>query len=286
MTASRWIWIEPPGARVLAYRYVDRAAGASAKGAAVSAAPTPEELAAAVERPDRTFRQPDTFGARALDAAEVRALGLPERPPWVAIFEGDAPAPPPWRADPALAPRFHPDYPDDLEVIVHDGEPRRTQRPPELCWVRVTGVHAAARLPRAAPDAQAPPSAADVRWDTRPVYRGELLNQPHALTSVRQGDAVLFLVVPGLPNPLQVTDGYLAERARWALTPCDGCGADQGFDPPSVMARTRFPQMGDGAAPVMFTARCACGGAMALAALDGPDEAAEPPSKKPWWKVW
>lgn len=135
---------------MLAYRYVDPTAGPSAKGAAVSAAPTPQEVAAAVGRPDRTFRQPDAFGARALDAVEVRALGL--------------------------------------------------------------------------------------------------------------------------PNPLQVTAAYLAERARWALAPCDVCGADQGFDPPSVMARTRFPQLRDGDAPVMFTAHCACGGTMALAALDAPAE--------------
>ncbi|MFO0604764.1 MAG: hypothetical protein U0324_16395 [Polyangiales bacterium] len=285
MTASRWIWIELRGERILAYRYVDPTAGPSAKGAVVSASPTPEELDVAVQRPNRTLRQPDAFGARALDAAEARALGLPDRPPWVGIFEGESPAgtnAPPWRSDAALAGRFHPDYPDDLEVIVHDGEPRRTQRAPELCWVTVTGVHASARMPAVSADATPPFTAADAKWSERTVYRGKLLNQPHALTSARQGDAVLFLVVPGLPNPLQVTEAYLAERARWAVVPCDGCGADQGFDPPSVMARTRFPQLDEGTAPVMFTARCGCGGVMSLAALE--DEAPKPP--KPWWKVW
>lgn len=44
----------------------------------------------------------------------------------------------PWRTDPALSGRFHPDYPDDLQVIVHDGGPRFTEKPPELIWVTVT----------------------------------------------------------------------------------------------------------------------------------------------------
>ncbi len=32
----------------------------------------------------------------------------------------------PWRTDPALVDKLHPWYPDDLQVLVHDGEPRRT----------------------------------------------------------------------------------------------------------------------------------------------------------------
>ncbi len=43
----------------------------------------------------------------------------------------------PWRSDPALVGKFHPSYPDHLQVLVHDGEPRRTAHQPELCWVRV-----------------------------------------------------------------------------------------------------------------------------------------------------
>ncbi len=40
----------------------------------------------------------------------------------------------PWRSDPLLEGRFHPEYPDDLQVIVHDGGPRLTKNAPELMW--------------------------------------------------------------------------------------------------------------------------------------------------------
>jgi hypothetical protein len=46
----------------------------------------------------------------------------------------------PWRALPALAGKFHPEHPDDLPVIVHDGGPRITRARPEAVWVRVTGM--------------------------------------------------------------------------------------------------------------------------------------------------
>jgi hypothetical protein len=174
----------------------------------------------------------------------------------------------PWRTDPALAGAFHPEHPDDCQVVVHDGEPRRTQRRPEACWVTTTALHAKVTLPqsphRGAAGRQLEPQA--VAWREHVVYRGVLLNQPHHLAQ-RAGDGVLFLVVPGLPHPLQVSDAYLAERARWAFAPCDRCGADQALDPPSVMAATRFPGTPAGSAPVAFTAFCPCGGTMMLQAL-------------------
>jgi hypothetical protein len=45
-----------------------------------------------------------------------------------------------WRKHPALQKRFHPEHADDLQVIVHDGGPRISDRKPELVWVtlRVT----------------------------------------------------------------------------------------------------------------------------------------------------
>jgi hypothetical protein len=33
-----------------------------------------------------------------------------------------------WRDDPLLKGRFHPDFPDDLQVVVHDGGPRLTAK--------------------------------------------------------------------------------------------------------------------------------------------------------------
>jgi len=146
-----------------------------------------------------------------------------------------------WRTDPALAGKFHPQYPDDVQVLVHDGDPRRTQRRPELCWVRLAAV------------------------DRPGVYVGVLLNQPHQLQTVKQGDRLRFVANAGMKNPLHVTDAYLRERADWTITPCDKCGASECFDPPTVMAKVRFPQMTDEMQIRAFTSFCSlCGGVQQL----------------------
>ncbi len=175
----------------------------------------------------------------------------------------------PWRNDPLLQGKLLPDHPDDLQVVAHDGEPRRTQRNPEVCWVHITRVAGSLRSPIAPPGATPPLSAASVQWVERTVYEGQLLNAPHQLTSVRQGATVRFVHAPGLPHPLLVTAEYERERASWAFTPCDRCGADQALDAPSVMARTRFPQAPAGAVPVAFSAFCPCGGTMLLTQIEG-----------------
>src|SRR5262245_59420678 len=120
----------------------------------------------------------------------------------------------PWRDDPRLAGRFHPDYPDDLQVLVHDGGPRFPPPPPELTWVRITGVD------------DAPPTPAGV------AYRGTLLNAPHNLTSIRAGDSLLFLCPPTAPHPLLTSARYLKQRPDWRIVPCDRCGLDELFDAP------------------------------------------------------
>ncbi|WP_257454192.1 hypothetical protein [Archangium lipolyticum] len=207
----------------------------------------------------------------------------------------------PWRNDPGLVGHFHPEYPDDLQVIVHDGEPRRTQRAPESCWVRVTGMEPAILRPVIYEPEENPLSREvfDARYRApSPVFVGALINQPHHLKNVKQGDEIRFLVVPGLPLPLHVTREYLRERPQWDILPCNQCGGSECFDPPSVLYRTRFPGTPPDAVPEMFTAFCsACGGTMALSNREagaGRDEEAsladEPsapaPAKKPWWKVW
>ncbi len=40
-----------------------------------------------------------------------------------------------WREHPKLKGRFHPDHPDDLQVIAHDGGARITGNAPEAVWV-------------------------------------------------------------------------------------------------------------------------------------------------------
>ena len=171
----------------------------------------------------------------------------------------------PWRDDPALS--FHPDFPDDLQIITHEGEPRRTGRQLELCWARVVALEGVLRFPTVSgiPKGAASLTSSEVDWRERPIYRALLLNQPHQL-DLRQGDTLSFLTVPGLPHPLFASAAYLQERPRWAFCPCDRCGSDQGLDPPSVMARTRFPDAG-AMEMVAFTAFCGCGGTQMLFAL-------------------
>ena len=70
---------------------------------------------------------------------------------------------------------------------------------------------------------------------------GKLLNQPHKLTTVSEGDEVRFVAAEGLEKGLLVTAQYLEECAVWAIQPCNKCGLVDTLDPPSVMARTRFP---------------------------------------------
>ena len=142
----------------------------------------------------------------------------------------------PWRTDEALAGKFHPDYPDDIQVIVHDGGPRLTEKQPELMWVRVTGKHGNA-------------------------YRGKLLNQPHQLASLKQDDSVLFLVANAKNEPFMVTDKYLQERAEWHIGPCNKCGMPELFDAPSDLQAAVFPDVPPDSTIETFTSFCPlCGG--------------------------
>jgi hypothetical protein len=175
----------------------------------------------------------------------------------------------PWRNDPDLAGKLHPQSPDDVQVLVHDGEPRRTQRNPEGCWVKITGTAGVLRSPIMPKGPPGPAIASQLTWLERTIYQGQLLNQPHQLSTVSQGATVRFVHAPGIPNPLMITPAYEQERPRWAFTPCDRCGADQALDAPSVMAKTRFPDAPPGAVPVAFSAFCPCGGTMMLAQVEG-----------------
>ena len=194
----------------------------------------------------------------------------------------------PWRADPDLRTRFPTEHPDDLQVLVHDGEPRRTQRVPEGCWVRVDSIVGSLRSPCSRDGATAPPTSGSVDWSERVVYSGTLLNQPKQLARA-VGDRVSFVHAPGMPLPVVVTDEYRRERPSWAVLPCNKCGADQALDPPTTMARTRFPKAPAGSVPISFTAFCPCGGIMVLSILEdvpGDPGADETPEPKPWWRFW
>ncbi len=193
-----------------------------------------------------------------LDDAEVAARKLPAQPGWLASYGPQPLADAPWRHDPNLTGKFHKDFPDDIQALVHDGDPRRMRRGPELCWVRIQRVDRAATRPVTAAVEK-----------SHFVYVGELLNQPHTLTSVQRGDRLKLLSVPGMPQPLHVTDEYLADRLLWQITPCDRCGASETFDPPTLMAKVRFPDAPPDSVIQAFTSFCShCGGMQQLRRLD------------------
>ena len=243
-----WVMIDRlPDEPIVAFVYLDAHAGPSAKGGLASE----RDLA---RMPSRTIRLSSETAVRELSPDEIAAYRLPAAPDWLRSY-GPQPAPQsPWHRDPLLAGKFHDRYPDDIQAFIHDGDPRRTRRGPELCWVRMQRIE---RAPTRQLAASLEPS--------RHVYIAELLNQPHTLTSVQRGDRIKVISVHGLPHPLHVTEDYLHEREQWTITPCDKCGASECFDPPSVMAAVRFPEAPPDSIIEAFTSFCShCGGIQQL----------------------
>jgi hypothetical protein len=141
-----------------------------------------------------------------------------------------------WRSHRKLQGRFHPDYPDDIQVLVHDGGPRLTNHRPEVVWVTI------------------------VRCDEN-VFRGTVLNGPKQLSSISRGSEIQFLIPDGGEYPLMVTDKYLRERASWIIQPCNKCGLSELFDAPSELMRVIFPNVPPNSVLKMFTVFCGvCGG--------------------------
>jgi len=169
-----------------------------------------------------------------------------------------------WRDHQKLEGRFHPDYPDDIQVLVHDGGPRLTDHRPELVWVRVTA------------------SAGS-------VFTGTVLNQPQQLTSIQEGSVITFLMPDGGQHPLMVTERYLRERPDWVVHPCQQCGLTELFDAPSDLVRVVFPNMPQGATAKIFTAFCgACGGVQVVQHKDAQidDHPQLGRRRKKWWQFW
>ncbi len=216
------------------YTYLDPSAGLSARGDSL------EKLSQG-SFPAQTVRLP--FGQTpwtVFPPEKIRSNALPEIPTWVEHY---GPQPPSgtlwgqWRVEPLLQGRFHPSYPDDLQVVVHEGGPRTSSTRPELIWVRVL----------AGQNGQ---------------YQGTLLNQPHGLSSLSQGSIITFIMPSKGPQPLRATELYLKERSDWVITPCDKCGLTELFDPPSVLIPATF-QIPEGSTLEMFTTFCGmCGGTM------------------------
>lgn len=172
-----------------------------------------------------------------------------------------------WRVHPKLSGQFHPDRPDDLQVIVHDGGPRFAHGPPEAVWITVNGMDG-------------------------DVFLGRVLNQPRGLRTIRQGSEIKFVMPDGSKQPVMVTDRYLLERSEWTIHPCNKCGMSELFDAPSDLMRKVFPNLPPHSQMSMFTAICPiCGGVQGVesnsisAAVEEPAPAANA-GKRPWWKFW
>jgi hypothetical protein len=168
-----------------------------------------------------------------------------------------------WRIHPHLKGRFLPQQPDDIQVIIHDGGPRITDKPPEIVWVTVTDCDSV-------------------------VFSGRLLNQPMQLQTVQQGQEIRFLMPAGSQHPVLVTDKYLRERPFWTIHPCAKCGFAELFDAPFDLIRVVFPNTPEDVEMISFTSLCPlCGGAQVVESKKGSDQTA--PTRRPqkaWWQFW
>ena len=172
-----------------------------------------------------------------------------------------------WRQHPLLRDRFLPEHPDDLQVIVHDGGPRRTQARPDAVWVTVTSIYG-------------------------DVFRGRVLNEPQQLARVKYGDEISFVMPAGALHPILVTEKYLSERDAWTVHPCDKCGLSELFDAPSELVAATFKGLPPDAQPEMFTAFCPlCGGgqvielrAATIATRAPATTAATVRTRRRWWR--
>ena len=130
-----------------------------------------------------------------------------------------------------------------MEIIVHDGGPRKTERRPELAWVRVIGC-------------------------TDGLFSGVVLDKPAQLRTVRKGSKISFLLPKSGQYALQISSKYLEERPSWRLLiPCNQCGLSELLDPPSELIAKLFPAMTseDLARGLTFTTRRGwCGGGLVV----------------------
>jgi len=168
-----------------------------------------------------------------------------------------------WRKHPALQGRLRPDHPDDLQVIVHDGGPRITDRKPELMWVTISayeGDH----------------------------FAGKVLNQPEQLETIRQGEEIYFLVPKSGQYPDRISREYLKERPHWIIHPCQQCGFSELFDAPSDLIKAVFPDLPDDAVMEAFTVFCGmCGGVQLIQHKDAVlDQSSMRASPRKWWQFW
>jgi len=153
------------------------------------------------------------------------------------IFTNDLSSPEHWRNDPLIKMRFPlADYPDDIQVLVHEGGPRKTKVKPELMYVRVTGRHS-------------------------DYFKGTILNVPTLLKTLKQGSVIIFKMNTGTKYPIRIFESFIRERKDWEITPCEKCGFTELFDPPSEIIMIKFPDMKPGESVEAMALFCdLCGG--------------------------
>jgi predicted RNA-binding Zn-ribbon protein involved in translation (DUF1610 family) len=141
-----------------------------------------------------------------------------------------------WQNHPRIKSYIHPEYPNDLQVLIHDGSSYVSNKHFELVWVTITGV-------------------------SSDVFTGRLLNQPCQITQVRQGDTIYFILPESSEYPLFVTPKYLIERPNWHIYPCQKCGFDELFDAPSDLMQVVLSGTPQDTIIETFTTFCPiCGG--------------------------
>jgi hypothetical protein len=139
--------------------------------------------------------------------------------------------------------RIHPELPDVIQVIVHDGVIGESDRRPILSWVRVTECDEA-------------------------VLSGTVISKDIHLRETKEGSHILFIVPDEGAYLLQITRRYILDRSLWRLLmPCKTCGLTELFNSPFELVGLSFPclspdELRQG---FIFTTRCGwCGGGMVI----------------------
>lgn len=223
-----WGIVQLPAQRALVYSYVDPQAGPSAKGALVrSETPTLDDARDAATRPNITVRLGPGLTPRALTEEELDDLQLPDEPQWLEFFRPREEGP--WRKDPLLAGRFHPQHPNDLQVSFFLPAHRQV----EQMWVRL--------------DREVPSLGA---------WGGTLLNTSHLDPTLTQGTRVDVRGAKGAKAPLWVSAVMAKNLERWDAV-CSACGFDLVLEPVEALLARQFPGMPEGSVMEVFTTRCA-----------------------------
>lgn len=155
-----------------------------------------------------------------------------------------------WHTDPAMAGRFHPDFPDDVQVLLHEGSFRFTPARPEVMWAKLIG-HVAITGPQGRRIG---------------AYQVQLLSQPFELQSLHLHDQILAVCNNSYPYLIRVSESYLSERTDYEVLPCNQCGLPELFDTISRLIAYTFAAPPTPEADLtMFTSTCPlCGGMLVV----------------------